>query len=142
MVFTGLISTISKAIMPRTPSHSPNLEVIEPASTHSPDLEVVSPTRPIRPVLTTTTTRGRPQKRLTSSKRVSAKTAGSKQRSPRKPLMPTTKTAMAKERKHRRYVKKRAAEAEVERVLRRPETYWRVLRNGKQYRSFGGTRVR
>lgn len=86
-------------------------------------------------------TRGRPQKRLTSSKRVSQHRR-SKKLIHRKPLTPTTKTAMAKERQHRRYEKKRATEAEAEKILRTPSTYWRVLRDGKKYRSFGGTRVR
>ncbi|KAK5112168.1 hypothetical protein LTR85_011601 [Meristemomyces frigidus] len=132
------------AIMSRTPSLSSS------SSSHSSDLEIIEPVQLTRPrkshntkkPTAIATTRGRPQKRLTSSKRVSPKAAGSKKLSPRKPLTPTTKTANAKERKHKQYVKKRAAEAEVEKILRMPSTYWRVLRNGKQYRSFGGARAR
>jgi len=57
-------------------------------------------------------------------------------------VTPTTKTAIAKERRHKLYEKKRAAQREMDTVLRMPETYWRVLRSGKKYRSYGGVRAR
>ncbi|KAK5116692.1 hypothetical protein LTR62_007366 [Meristemomyces frigidus] len=79
--------------------------------------------------------RGRPVKRLTSSKRAGAK----KPPAVRKPLTPTTKTAILKARRHRAYLRKWQIEAMETAVLRRPGTYLRVLRDGKTYRSLGGT---
>ncbi|TKA70259.1 hypothetical protein B0A55_07766 [Friedmanniomyces simplex] len=95
-----------------------------------------TPTTPTQPA---SPKRGRPAKRLTSSKRICTK-AGSKKLSSRKPLNPTTKTAIAKERRHRLYEKKRARQAQEDRLLSEQATYWIVLRSGKKYRSFGGTR--
>ncbi|KAK1825552.1 hypothetical protein LTR12_000354 [Friedmanniomyces endolithicus] len=100
------------------------------------DLVPVTSTTPKQPA---TPKRGRPAKRLTSCKRISTKSGPTKD-TPRKPLTPTTKTAIAKERRHRSYVKKRAQQAEEDKILSREATYWRVLRSGKKYRSLGGTR--
>lgn len=85
--------------------------------------------------------RGRPNARKTSAERVS-QDRRKHRLATRKPLTPTTTTAIAKERKHKQYLKKRAKEAELERILRTADTYWRFLTNGKKYRSFGGTRAR
>ncbi|KAK0335772.1 hypothetical protein LTR91_012878 [Friedmanniomyces endolithicus] len=100
------------------------------------DLVPATPTAPKQPA---TPKRGRPAKRLTSCKRISTKSGPAKDVS-RKPLTPTTKTAIAKERRHRSYVKKRALQAEEDKILSREATYWRVLRSGKKYRSLGGAR--
>ncbi|KAK5138265.1 hypothetical protein LTR08_003326 [Meristemomyces frigidus] len=103
--------------------------------------ELLSLYQPTALIISTETHRGRPPKRVTSSNRVGSKRDAVKRFFGRKPLTPTTKTANTKERKHRMYIKKREAEAEMARVLRMPATYWRVLRNGKKYRSLGGTRA-
>lgn len=95
-----------------------------------------------------TTPRGRPQARKTSSKRVSLQSQASKVRRQdsrgrrRNPLTPTTQAAITKERKFRRMVRQREREAEMERVLGREETYFRVLRSGRRWRVFGGARAR
>jgi len=95
----------------------------------------------VRPTQINTSARGRPQARRTSAHRVSQNRRGQKLIH-RKPLTPTTNTAMLKERAHKRNEKKRAKEAAIEKILQNPSTYWRVLRDGKKYRSFGGTRAR
>ena len=89
----------------------------------------------------TITPRGRPNARRTSAERVS-QDRRKHRLATRKPLTPTTKTAIAKERKHKQYLKKRAKDVELEKILRTADTYWRVLRNGKRYRSLGDTRTR
>lgn len=61
---------------------------------------------------------------------------------PTKPMTPITKTYLAKERRHRHYEKKRAAEIEQGRFLKLPSTYYRVLRSGNRYKTFGGARAR
>ncbi|KAK3673795.1 hypothetical protein LTR78_006349 [Recurvomyces mirabilis] len=105
-------------------------------------INLVSP--PVTPTARRTATpsaprrRGRPTKRVTSSKRVDTR----KQPAARKPLTPTTKTARTKERRHRAYLRKRDADAQKEKILGCSSTYWRVLRSGPSYRSFGGTRAR
>ncbi|KAK0281163.1 hypothetical protein LTR91_000243 [Friedmanniomyces endolithicus] len=112
-------------------------EAVSGTASNPIDLVAVTPTALKQPA---TPKRGRPAKRLTSCKRISTKCGPMKKDSPRKPLTPTTKTTMAKERRHRAYVKKRAQKAEEDRILSREATYWRVLRSGKKYRSLGGTR--
>ncbi|KAH9839653.1 hypothetical protein Tdes44962_MAKER08050 [Teratosphaeria destructans] len=59
----------------------------------------------------------------------------------RKPLTPTTKLEILKERRHRAYERKRAEERRRAVLLGREETYWRVLRSGARYRSLGGARA-
>lgn len=94
----------------------------------------------------TTTPRGRPQARKTSSTRVSHQNPANKFRRQdsrrRNPLTPTTQSAISKERKFRRMVRQREREAEMEKVLRREETYFRVLRSGRRWRVLGGARAR
>lgn len=99
------------------------------------------------PPLETTTPRGRPQARKTSSARVSHQVQANKvrrqdNRRSRNPLTPTTQSAISKERKFRRMVRQREREAEMEQVLRREETYFRVLRSGRRWRVLGGARAR
>ncbi|KAK0256773.1 hypothetical protein B0A54_06904 [Friedmanniomyces endolithicus] len=112
-------------------------EAVSSTASNSIDLVAVTPTALKQ---SATPKRGRPAKRLTSCKRISTKCGPMKKDDPRKTLTPTTKTALAKERRHRAYVKKRAQKAEEDRILSREATYWRVLRSGKKYRSLGGTR--
>ncbi|KAF2770052.1 hypothetical protein EJ03DRAFT_79216 [Teratosphaeria nubilosa] len=59
----------------------------------------------------------------------------------RKPLTPTTRLEILKERRHRAYERKRAEERRRAMLLGREETYWRVLRSGARYRSFGGAKA-
>ncbi|GAB1731263.1 hypothetical protein NU195Hw_Modified_298t1 [Hortaea werneckii] len=97
--------------------------------------------------LETTTPRGRPQARKTSSTRVSHQAQANKvrrqdRRRRRDPLTPTTQSAISKERKFRRMLRQREREAEMEKVLRREETYFRVLRSGRRWRVLGGARAR
>ncbi|KAK3067914.1 hypothetical protein LTR53_014909 [Teratosphaeriaceae sp. CCFEE 6253] len=107
------------------------------------DVDLAAPSAP--PPTPTTSTRpaaskrGRPAKRLTSSKRIVTTAPGNKLLS-RKPLTPTTWSAIKKERRHKSYLNRRAREADSAKVLGRAATYWVVLRNGKKYRSLGGTR--
>ena len=82
-------------------------------------------------------TRGRPQKRLSSS----IQRAAPPKLSVRMPLTPTTKTSNMKERKHRQYMKKRDADAEMDKILRIMMTYKRMIRSGSWYPSFGGCRA-
>lgn len=60
------------------------------------------------------------------------------------PITPTTRAEnlrkIARKRRKTLYLKKKQAERDAQQILRRPMTYWRVLRDGKRYRSFGGTR--
>ncbi|KAK3642384.1 hypothetical protein LTR56_010737 [Elasticomyces elasticus] len=91
------------------------------------------------PSTPTSPRRGRPAKRLTSSKRISTK-AGPTELHMRKPLTPTTKTAIAKERRHKLYTRKREQQAKEGKVLGQQATYVMVLRSGKKYRTLGGTR--
>ncbi|KAK5729507.1 hypothetical protein LTR17_011927 [Elasticomyces elasticus] len=91
------------------------------------------------PSTPTSPRRGRPAKRLTSSRRISTK-AGPKELSSRKPLTPTTKTAITKERRHKLYTRKREQQAKEDKVLGQQATYVMVLRSGKKYRTLGGTR--
>jgi len=126
---------------PSEASDSPPLAESSEAATDTAsnpiDLIPATPTAPKQPA---TPKRGRPAKRLTSCKRISTKSGPAKKDCLRKPLTPTTKTALAKERRHRSYVKKRALQAEEDKILSQESTYWRVLRSGKKYRSLGGTR--
>jgi len=119
---------------------SPAAETYEPATgTSINPIDLIQAPAPA-PKQPATPKRGRPAKRLTSCKRISTKSGPAKKDSPRKPLTPTTKTALAKERRHRSYVKKRALQAEEDKISSQEATYWRVLRSGKKYRSLGGTR--
>ncbi|KAK0284134.1 hypothetical protein LTR35_005848 [Friedmanniomyces endolithicus] len=119
---------------------SPTAETSEAVSgTASKPIDLV-PATPTAPKQPAATKRGRPAKRLTSCKRISTESGPAKKDCLRKPLTPTTKTALAKERRHRYYVKKRALQAEEDKILSQEATYWRVLRSGKKYRSLGGTR--
>ena len=99
------------------------------------------PQRPKRTAPSEIITRGRPQARRTSAERVGQNRRARKVLS-RKPLTPTTRTAMLKERRFQRLLKKRREEAEMEKVLSRADTYWMILRSGKRRRVLGGTRAR
>ncbi|EMC97129.1 hypothetical protein BAUCODRAFT_147284 [Baudoinia panamericana UAMH 10762] len=103
-------------------------------------------TTPSNALHTSSSRRGRPAKHLGSSakrtkrKNQSHKLKARKPMGPRKQITPTTKKDLLKERAYGRYARKRTREQQEQAVLRKVETYFRVLRDGKKYRSLGGVR--
>lgn len=122
---------------PHSPDHTTTRPIMNPSTPPRPTARgrPKMPPAPTKPK----PTRGRPRNRLTSAQR-SPITAGRKKLARRKPLTPTTRTAIAKERRHRAYLRKREGEMEEAKVLGKAGTYWRALRSGRRYRALGGAR--